>query len=257
MTLKLKVTADEFEGLDEGIKGLYEERDGEYALPVEGIEDTGGLKSALEKERKAAREASKRLKDYEGLGLSAEEIAQLKEAQRQAEEDKAKKSGEWEKLKGQMQEKHQQEIKAREEKVDSMRKALESYLVDAQATSAISAAKGNAKLLLPHVKSAVQVIEEDGEYKVQVMGKDGPRVNGKGEFLTIAELVEEMKSSEDFGMAFAASGATGGGAPASGGSRPGNTGKFTISAEDAKDFQKYVQVRNEAAKVGQTVEIIR
>ena len=180
MTLKLKVTADEFEGLDEGIKGLYEERDGEYALPVEGIEDTGGLKSALEKERKAARDASKRLKDYEGLGLSAEEIAQLKEAQRQAEEDKAKKSGEWEKLKGQMQEKHQQEIKAREEKVASMRKALESHLVDAQATSAISAAKGNAKLLLPHVKSAVQVIEEDGEYKVQVMGKDGPRSERQG-----------------------------------------------------------------------------
>lgn len=77
MTLKLRITADEYKGLDEGVRGLYEEKDGAYILPVDGIEDTSGLKSALEKERKARGDYEKAVKAYQGLGKSPEEIAAL------------------------------------------------------------------------------------------------------------------------------------------------------------------------------------
>jgi hypothetical protein len=64
------------------------------------------------------------------------------------------------------------------------------------------------------------VIEEDGDFKVQVVDASGnPRVNGKGEFLSIADLVGEMRQSEVFGRAFEPTGTTGSGAatrPASG-----------------------------------------
>ena len=77
MALKLKLTADEHKGLDEGIKGLYEEKDGFFVLSVDGIEDTSGLKSALEKERKARSDYEKAVKAYQGLGKSPEEITAL------------------------------------------------------------------------------------------------------------------------------------------------------------------------------------
>ena len=43
----LKLTVDSLDGIDETIKGLYVEKDGKFVLPVEGIEDTTGLKTAL------------------------------------------------------------------------------------------------------------------------------------------------------------------------------------------------------------------
>ena len=77
MALKLKLTADEWKGLDEGIKGLYAEKDGSYVLAVDGLEDTTGLKTALEKERKARSEYEKAVKKFEGLGKSPDEISAL------------------------------------------------------------------------------------------------------------------------------------------------------------------------------------
>ena len=60
--MALKLTLDSLDGLDDGVKSLYAEKDGKYRLDVEGIEDTSGLKSALEKERTARRELEKRAK---------------------------------------------------------------------------------------------------------------------------------------------------------------------------------------------------
>ena len=72
MALKLKLTADEHKSLDEGIKGLYEEKDGAFVLGVDGIEDTSGLKSALDKERKARSDYEKPSGSIRGLGKSPE-----------------------------------------------------------------------------------------------------------------------------------------------------------------------------------------
>ena len=83
--------------------------------------------------------------------------------------------------------------------------------------AAIAAAKGSSALLLPHVRASVKVIEDNGDFKVQVVDTAGnPRVNGKGEFLTIADLVSEMRQSDIFGRAFEATGTTGSGAASSG-----------------------------------------
>lgn len=53
----LSMTVDDIETVPEGNRPLYVERDGKFHLDVSGLEDTTGLKSALEKERIAAREA--------------------------------------------------------------------------------------------------------------------------------------------------------------------------------------------------------
>ena len=254
MALKLRISAEELAGLPEGIREFYEEKNGAFVLGVDSLEDTSGLKSALEKERKTARELEKLARQYQGLGKSPEEIAELVKAQEESEKSKLEQKGEWEKLKAQLLESHKKELAARDEAVQKMKGTLESYLVDAAATEAIAAAKGIPQLLLPHVKSAVKVIEEDGKYQVRVVGPDGsPRMNAKGEFLGIKDYVSEMRESEVFSRAFEGTGTTGSGTPANRGqTRPGS---FILSREDARDPMKYRAAREAAAKAGQELQI--
>lgn len=211
--MPLPFSVEAIDAIPEAQRALYKESNGKFVLDVEGYEDPTGLKSALEKERKAARDASKQISAWQALGKTPEEIQQLLDAQRQSDEEKATKGGEWDKLKSQMLTQHQQELAKREEREAKLKLSLERRLIDADATEAIAEAKGVPALLLPHVRASVRVVEEDGEFTVQVVDAQGnPRVNGKGEPLTIKDLVSEMRQSEIFGRAFEPTGTSGGGA---------------------------------------------
>jgi len=61
----LALVVDKVDVLPEAVRGLYVEKDGKFHLDVDGIEDTSGLKSALEKERAAARSAAATIKALE------------------------------------------------------------------------------------------------------------------------------------------------------------------------------------------------
>ena len=78
--MALKLTLDSLDGVDEAIKSLYVEQDGKFKLAVDGLEDTSGLKSALEKERKARRDAEQRAK----LALSDEELEEVERLRSEA-----------------------------------------------------------------------------------------------------------------------------------------------------------------------------
>ncbi|MDR1648770.1 MAG: hypothetical protein LBR71_00790 [Synergistaceae bacterium] len=220
--LKLKCTKAEWEGLEEGLRKLYEEKDGEYVMSVEGIEDTTGLKNALQKERADREKFAKQVKAWEALGKTPEEISELLAKLDEDEAKRAEKAGEWEKVKAQLLDSHKKELEKKDGDIAKMRLALESHLVDAAATAAIAELKGVPQLLLPHVKTAVKVVEADGRYTVQVVDAAGtPRVNAKGDLLSIKELVEEMRQSDVFGgRAFESTGTSGGGA---GGGKPGGS----------------------------------
>jgi hypothetical protein len=223
--MPLPLIVDTLDSVPETIRANYvAAENGKFRLDLDGYEDPAGLKSALEKERKAARDASRQAQQWASLGKTPEEIQALVEAQRQAEEDKAAKGGEWDKLKAQMHQAHQAELSKREEREATLKRSLERRLVDADATAAIAALKGVPALLLPHVRASVKVIEEDGEFVARVIDQAGnPRVNGKGEFLSISDLVGEMRQSEVFGRAFEATGTTGSGASSSAGTGSGKT----------------------------------
>jgi len=62
--MKLKSKVEDINEIPEKFRELYTEHDGAYWLDAEGIEDTSGLKKALEAERRNAKEASKKLKEY-------------------------------------------------------------------------------------------------------------------------------------------------------------------------------------------------
>jgi hypothetical protein len=81
-------------------------------------------------------------------------------------------------------------------------------------TAALQAAKGNIKLLGPHITARTKVLQnEKGEYEVRVVGDDGEfRGDNKGGFLTVGGLIEEFKKDPDFKYAFEAEGKGGSGA---------------------------------------------
>jgi len=84
-------------------------------------------------------------------------------------------------------------------------------------------------------------VKVDAEFNVQVVDDKGdPRVNGKGEPLTIADLVAEMRGSEVFGRAFEVSGQSGSGKqPGNGAGGAGVNRKSDFKSE--KDRAAYVE----------------
>lgn len=237
--MALKLTVNSIDEIDEALRPLYVEKDGKYNLDVADLEDTTVLKKSINAEREAAKtaqakakELDKKVKGWEQLGKSPDEIKEMIEAANKAEEEKLNRAGEWTKLKEQMNAKHQEELKAEAAKAAakdvqllSMRKSLERHLVDAQATAAIAMHKGVPDLLLPHVQRHVKVIEDGDNYFVRVVDSKGdPRVNGKGDPLSIEDLVNEMKSTDIFGRAFEGSGQSGSGMRPNAGNGKGAVG---------------------------------
>jgi hypothetical protein len=247
MTLKFNV--DTLDSIPEAQRGLYTKTDdGKYRLDLEGYEDPVGLKTALTKERETARDAVKLAKAWKELGKTPEEIQELFEQKAQADREKLTKAGEWDKLKAQISEAHAAELAKRDERSGLLTKQLERHLVDAAATAALAAAGGSSELLLPHVKSRTKVIEENGEFVVRVVDASGnPRVDGKGDFLSIKDLVREMRESDVYAPAFKATGTSGGGAPNSGPVNGGNNLKGKVDGteqERAAYFaSKYSELR--------------
>ena len=256
MALKLKITAKELGELSEGIRQFYEEKNGEYILSVDGVEDTSGLKTALNKERENNKELAKMARGWEALGKTPEEIKALVESMEEKKRHELEKAGEYEKLIAQVNEKHNKTLEEKQKEIELMSRTLESHLIDANAIAAISEAGGNSKLLLPHVKDRVRVVKnESGQYEVNVLSKDKstPLVNSEGKPINIKDFVSQMRDDEVFSMAFKASSGTGSGTPAP--SRSVGSPSFKISREDAKDGAKYKAVREAAVKAGQMVEI--
>ena len=227
--MPLQLIVDSLDTVPEPLRPNYVKADdGKFRLDLDGYEDPSNLKSALQKEREAAKAASKQAKAWADLGNTPEEISALLAQHAKAEEEALKGAGQWDKLKAQMLDQHKAELAKRDEALGKSRSRLERHLVDAQAVAAIAAHKGVAALLLPHVKAAVKVVEDGDDLVVRVVDAAGnPRVNAKGDYLSIADLVGEMRQDVIFGRAFEPTGTTGTGSKES----PGAGGQKVMSEE--------------------------
>lgn len=230
--MAFKLIVDKIEDIEETHRPMYVERDGRFHLDVDGIDDHPSvvkLKQQQEAARRSERAMKANVEKWEKLGKTEEEIAALIATEEANKQTALEAKGQWEELKKQMNDKHQVDIKkweglteAEKQNNVKLRGKLERYLVDAKATAAIAAAQGEPELLLPIVKRFMKVTEdENGEFTTSIVDdKGGARVNGKGDPLTVDELLAEMKSSEKLGRAFSASGSSGGGSSPGGGSNP-------------------------------------
>ncbi len=251
--MALKLSVDKLDDVEENLRSLYVEKDGKFSLAVDGIEDTSALKEALRKERKRADDAEKQRKAWEKSGKTPDEIQELIEAQEQRALTEAERKGEWDKLRGQMNEKHAKDLQTKDETIGQMRKRLEAELIDAKAVAEVAAQGGNPKLLLPHVRQHVKV---DEDFNVVVVDAKGvPRVDGKGDPLTISALIAEMKAADDFGQAFKGSEHSGSGTrPNNGGGNlpntPAGVPKSWTEAKTAEEKAAFIKHKNQKASAG-------
>ncbi len=231
--MALKAFVETIDTVPEAARGFYKETDGKFVLdvePVDGyaLEDVSGLKGTLGKEMTLRKKLEKDVLKFKDIDpdKAREALTKLEELGNIDPAKDADKivSERLEAAKRQLVEKHGEEIKTREGRIGQLTKTVESLLIDQAATAALADAKGSVELLLPHVQKHTRVRETDGRFVVEVVDRDGnARIgNSKGDPMTIAELVLEMRGSDTFGRAFEGSGHAGSGTPPK---TPGNPDK--------------------------------
>src|SRR5262249_10147762 len=100
--MPIKQTFEKKEDAPEWMRESLLEQDGKFVFEAELPHETAGLKSALEKERKAKAEFEKSLKGFEGI--DPEEARRLKVEAEKLEADKLKQKGDWETREEQLKE---------------------------------------------------------------------------------------------------------------------------------------------------------
>jgi len=240
--MTLKTFVESLEGVSEELRDEYVEADGGFQLKIlsgfvakDKVENVDGLKSALHKERENARAAARKARELEEQfgGFDPDELTQLRDEKAKAEEQRAQKAGEWDKLKTQMAGKHDQEIAERDKKLADLTNAYNNQLIDSAVVTAIAAEKGNATLLKPHVASRVKVVkDESGTFGVQVVDDAGnPRVDSSGKFISVNDFVKEMRDQDTFAGAFIGAQSSGGGTPPGSGEGGGAGAKGGIPSD--------------------------
>jgi hypothetical protein len=228
MPFEFNHALDTLDNVPEHFRGLYTKAEGGngFAIHPEFAGHISGLSSALDKERKNAKTASAGLTAWKALGETPEAVAQTITELKDQLAKKGDGAANFEKLKADLEKGHSAVLGEKDKSIGRMQESLNRYLIDNAATAAIAEAKGAIPLLLPIIRTAVKVVEENGEYIVRVLDKDGDaRGNGSGGFMTIKDYVAELKNSKDYGRAFEASGQTGGGKPPASGKTGGGAGR--------------------------------
>ena len=201
------------------------------AMVAEANQSLEANRNRILEEAKAAKDA---LRAFDGFDPA--EYNRLKDAADKAAREKAEAEGDWTKLEEQIKAAHANELGAKDTRIEKLMGSLKAHLVDAELTKAISAAKGDADLLLPHARKYVQTRETDDGFEVFVADEKGtPLVSdGQGTPMSMAELVEK-KLAEQYPRAFEGTGSSGGGASRS---LPSGEGRVagSIAASDGGSF---------------------
>lgn len=165
------------------------------------------------------------LKEYKetwgNLDADPERVKELLEKEKKAAEERKKAEGRYEELIKEINEKTQKEVEQlkqeKEEVQKTMQSKLERYLLDKELAEALNKEGVKTKVLDPHIKPQLKVIEDDlGEYRAVVVDKEGePRLNQDGKMMGINDLLEEMKKDEDFQPLFPAPSKSGAGTKSS------------------------------------------
>lgn len=212
---------DALDDVPEPYRPLYEDKgeDGGIVLVTElakKIGDQGSLTQSMVKERKRANEAEKALKAFQVVAKTPEElngmldgyrsIADTPERLKQLIDEKdalLADKPDVTKAVNQIRAAKDLEIQKIKGDLKRTREALQSEMVDTAVTAEIAKQKGFSRLLLPVVRNSVRIKEADGRFIREVVDQDGdPRINVKGEPMSLAELVAEAKADSELAYAF-------------------------------------------------------
>jgi hypothetical protein len=194
----------------EGFRGAYEKGEDDKFRIAAGykpfVEAITGLNGALRNERnntktlKGQKDVSDQLRESLGFESLDEAKAKFEELQQavstQSKVDPAK-------IKAEIQKTFDGEIVKKDQEIGNMRGTLNRFMVESAAVSALAEARGNPKLLMPIVREQVELVADGEDYVVRVKDGQGDyRGDGKGGFMSVADLVLEMRAGKDYSAAF-------------------------------------------------------
>lgn len=164
MTIRYRITKDDYESADAATQALYTEQDGAYVLTVEGMpvpEDTGALKRAKDHEKEQRKQAESRMYDLE------------KKLQELSDQENRKK-GDVDAVEKSYQKKLSElEAKAKSDN-DRLGNLLKRNTVESEARRIANDLSGpNADILLPHIYSRLNVEIDDEGAKIRVLDDKG------------------------------------------------------------------------------------
>lgn len=160
----LKFEVESLDGLDEGVKGLYEQNGDKFRLKVEGIDPADELKEALRKERDERRGAR-------------DELAQLRQQQADAEAKRLEETQQFESLykntKGELEKRTNELEEFRRKIAEKERSELATQLTGAltRDTARAELLKKEALAYIQHTADGVVISGPDGTMTAEQLGK--------------------------------------------------------------------------------------
>ena len=260
--MAFKAVYDSEQEVPEELRAHFKKgEDGKFRADVEavggwGLEDVAGLKSALGKLTDRADTAERALRKFEGVDpaqarealAKVEELANFKPEEKIAEGIRVREQ--------QLVQKHSEDIQKIHGVNERLADQVRTLLVDSLATQAIIGEGGDPEVLTPHVKARIRLDrQDDGTFKRVVLDANGnPGIaDAQGNPMDVKHVVQELKAKANFQPAFKGSGQSGGGSQSQ--PSPGANGSFSLTASEAKNPQRYQQVKAAAEKAGQNVTI--
>lgn len=273
--MALKAVLKSIDGLDESTQKLYRQdaKAGIFVLDVEGVdgwnlEDVAGLKSSLSKTREELKGATAALKPYQideqGTMLDAtkarDALGRIDDLAKAADPERVKAAVA--KQLDELKAEHKKLLDAALGESKVLEEQLHEVLIDRDAMTALQGKTDFAKVLLPHVKNRIKIERgSDGRRVARIVDEDGrtPMLSmkqGSSDPMGLDELVESFSRNAQFAPLFRGSGASGGDTPASK-AKIGGSGQFRITVREAEqDPSKYRALREQAAKAGQSVQLV-
>lgn len=207
---KNDLTDDEKTRLTE-LEALAAKKDGGKSEKTYSEAYVKGLRSENAKYRTKAKEVEETLAQYDGI--DPDEIRKLQDAAKEAETKKLEQAGEWDKLRDQLVETHNDELATKDtvitEKdavITGLQSEVESIVLSHEIAVQAAIAEAINPQLVEMVAKGMTKVErlEDGKRVVRVLDAEGnERVDIKtGEKLTVANLLDEMKQANEYAHLF-------------------------------------------------------
>lgn len=267
----LKAMLENLDGLDEKEAQHYTEKDGKFFLEVTkvdglGLEDISGLKKTVETLRTSEKNLRGEVKTAENALRDHQE--KFKEIDPDAARNALGKIDDIKNWDGEKKvreavtvaeqrmqtkidalvEQHTTEKVGLQKDITDSQNQLQEALVTSKIVEAIHGEGGNVSVLMPHVKSQVQMTKGNtGKWKPEVINANGdPRIGGlnDGADMTITELIQEMKSQTTFAGCFSGANASGSGktnsSEANTDNKDENKGK-TVNSSDNKGMSSNLE----------------
>lgn len=214
MSLKLNITAEDHAKLDDAIKALYKADGDNFKLAVDGVEDTGALKRAKDREAQAAKEAKERADNLQA------ELDEIKQREADADKDGKRKKGDIEALEKSWKDEKDKAVKAEVEKRERREKQLQELLVDSKADSLAHELFTVPEIGRDYIKKFLRA-ELDGDVPTtRVLD-----ASGQPTAKTLDDFKKDMLDNKALSGILVASNASGGGAGNGGGSGAGGSTK--------------------------------